>query len=49
MAQIRQISNVKNSKMPESYNSFQKVHNQEYRRILVFLFYLHIYYVAKFD
>jgi len=48
MAQIRQISNVKKSKLPESYNNLQKVGSQEYRRILVF-FYLHIYYVAKFD
>jgi hypothetical protein len=36
MAQIRQISNEKNSKLPESYNNFQKVGSQEYRRILVF-------------
>jgi predicted nucleic acid binding AN1-type Zn finger protein len=38
MAQIRQISNVKNSKLPESYNNFQKVGSQDYRRILVFFF-----------
>jgi len=49
MAQIRQISNVKNSQLPESYNNFQKVGSQEYRRMLFFLKNLHIYYVAKFD
>jgi hypothetical protein len=47
MAQIRSISNFKNSKLPESYDNFQKV-SQEYRRILLFFYKnLHIYYVAK--
>jgi hypothetical protein len=45
MAQIRQISNFKNSKLPESYATFQKVAEN----IEGFIFsYFHIYYVAKF-
>ncbi len=45
MAQLPQISNFKNSKLPESYATFQNV----VKNIEGFFFpYFHIYYVAKF-
>ncbi len=48
MAQIRQISDFKNSKLPVSYDNFQKVAKNIKGFCFVKKKNLHIYYVAKF-